>query len=183
MTEVIAEYEAVVEGEDGARWSARACARATQTKWEGWIEFVPLSAGERAVRTPIETTQPDRDAVTQWAAGITPTYLEGALERARERPAVIDTQTAPPLFDAPAETVVAAVAPERPAPHPLLDPYEVYAQGEEVLTAQLAALDVEHLRDIVLAYELASPETAALASRADLTTHILAAARRHEVRR
>jgi hypothetical protein len=33
-------------------------------------------------RSPVETTQPNREALTYWASGIEPVYLEGALERA-----------------------------------------------------------------------------------------------------
>jgi hypothetical protein len=174
-TEVIAEYDvAVTAPDDVSVWSARVCARPTEGNWEGWIEFDPLTAGHVPVRTPPETTQVDRDAMERWAVGLTPTYLEGALERARERPAVTATESAPPLFDEPAPVVeILNVAPRRP--HPILDPYAVHAQGEQLLVDQLAALDTSHLRDIVLAYEMTTPETAELASRAELTTHILAA--------
>jgi hypothetical protein len=33
-------------------------------------------------RSPVETTQPNREALAYWASGIEPVYLEGALERA-----------------------------------------------------------------------------------------------------
>lgn len=33
------------------------------------------------LRTARETTQPNRDAIAYWAAGIEPIYLEGALKR------------------------------------------------------------------------------------------------------
>lgn len=176
-TEVIAEYDApVAAANDASVWSARACAHPTAANWEGWIEFVPLTAGHVPVRTPTETTQVDREAMERWALGLSPTYLEGALARARERPAVAATETAPPLFDTPAP-VVGVLNVEPRQPHALLDPYDVYVQGEQLLVDQLAALDVTHLRDIVLAYEMTTPETAELATRAELTSHILAAVR------
>jgi hypothetical protein len=177
MTEVFAEYENVIDATDASEWAARACGRPVDEKWEAWIEFIPLTAGESPVRTPRETTQKDREAIVEWATGITPTYLEGALERARERPAVVVVETAPPLFDTPAPTIgTASVA--GPRPEAILDPYAVFAQGGEgLLVDQLAALDTQHLRDIVGAYEIAPPETAILASRGELTAHILAAAR------
>lgn len=59
--------------------------------WEGWLVFFPLSGGP-AIATNRETTQPTYDALVYWATGITPTYLEGALDRALEldeRPPVI----------------------------------------------------------------------------------------------
>jgi len=49
-----------------------------------------------------------------------------------------------------------------PKPDAILDPYAVFAQGEDL---------------IVRAYEIASPETALVASRAERTAHILAAVR------
>jgi hypothetical protein len=59
--------------------------------WEGWLVFFPLTAAP-AIATDRETTQPTYDALVYWADGITPTYLEGALDRALaldERPPVI----------------------------------------------------------------------------------------------
>jgi hypothetical protein len=54
--------------------------------WEGWIEFIPTDGGA-PLRSRRETTQPNRDDAVYWATGLTPVYLEGALERAL-RPAV-----------------------------------------------------------------------------------------------
>src|SRR5687767_12948975 len=132
MTEVIAEYENAVDAPDGSVWAARACGRPLDSKWEAWIEFVPLSAGQSPGRTPPETTQADRDETQHWADGISTTYLEGALERALERPFVVVTETAPPLFDTPAPTIGIATVGSA-APHAILDPYAVFAQGEQLL--------------------------------------------------
>src|SRR5687768_14715813 len=49
--------------------------------WDGWLVFFPL-AGRPAIATNRETTQSTYDAMLDWAAGLTPTYLEGALDRA-----------------------------------------------------------------------------------------------------
>ncbi|HSE98199.1 MAG TPA: hypothetical protein VLD57_08045, partial [Blastocatellia bacterium] len=51
--------------------------------WEGWIEFNPLNSSQPTLRTPRETTQPDRSALAYWASGLEPLYLEGAFERAK----------------------------------------------------------------------------------------------------
>jgi len=83
---------------------------------------------------------------------------------------------APALFEAPAPLIRKVIV-AGPKPDAILDPYAVLAQGEDLLIDQLAALDPQHLRDIVRAYEIASPETALVASRAELTAHILAAVR------
>src|SRR5687768_3333370 len=127
MTEVIAEYENSVDASDGSVWAARACGRPHDGKWEAWIEFIPLTAGHSPVRTPPETTQADGDETRRWADGISTTYLEGALERALERPFVVVTETAPPLFDTPAPTVGTATFGSA-ATHAILDPYAVFAQ-------------------------------------------------------
>ena len=54
----------------------------TDGTWEGWLEFVPLSAALRTRRTERETTQPDRAALEYWATGLEPLYFAGAFERA-----------------------------------------------------------------------------------------------------
>jgi len=157
-------------------WSARACGRKLDGHWEGWIEFIPVTAGYSPIRTPPETTQSDRRALVYWAEGLTPQYLEGALERARTRPAVVAAEGAPPLFETPARTVERAdVAPVRP--HPLLDPYQVWAQGEQRLLDQLAALETDHIRDIAAGYGIVSMNSAFASSRAELIAHIVASAR------
>ena len=66
--------------------------------------------------------------------------------------------------------------------HPLLDPFNVYAQGEDILISQLDALDTSHLRDIARAYELMTEEHAATATRLDLASTIVDAARAHATR-
>ena len=157
VADVILDYEPTVSASDGSVWSARACARSHAGHWEGWIEFRPIAPGLSPVRTERETTQPDRNAVAYWAGGITPTYLEGALARALQPP-------------------TAVVPDHRHAPSAILDPYAVYMEGGEVLlSAQLGALDVVHLRGIVDAYEMAPSDVAAAASASELTAAILAA--------
>jgi hypothetical protein len=39
----------------------------------------------------------------------------------------------------------------------VLDPFSVYARGEDLLRRQLAALGARHLRAIVLGHDLADP--------------------------
>ena len=55
--------------------------RASSGLHEGWIEFRPDDGGEPLV-TDVETTQPDRKALEDWAAGLEALYLEGAFTRA-----------------------------------------------------------------------------------------------------
>lgn len=176
-TELIMEYANAIAATDASLWAARACGRPLDGRWEAWIEFIPLSAGHSPVRTPPETTQVDRDEIQRWADGISTTYLQGALERALERPLVVATEAAPPLFDTPAPTVATGTTRSDAVPKAILDPFAVFAQGEQRLIDQLAALDTEHLRDIVRAYDIAPLDTALLASRAELVAHILDAVR------
>jgi transitional endoplasmic reticulum ATPase len=84
MGEVLVEFEELVFGREGSAYHARACggkAGDGTRRWHGWIEFAPVPRGP-VIRTPRETTQPDRANTARWASGLTPVYLEGALARA-----------------------------------------------------------------------------------------------------
>ncbi len=82
MAEVFVEFSEPIMVKDGRTFVARACgAEMDSNLWQGWLEFVPLDDGP-AVRTGRETTQPNRTDTAYWATGLTPVYLEGALERA-----------------------------------------------------------------------------------------------------
>ena len=182
MTEVLIDYENTIADADGSRWAARACGRHGQKMWEGWIEFVPLDLDRKPIRSTRETTQPSREDLLYWATGLTPVYLSGALTRALEAPLI--RTTAPrvkPHFDGPAQTIVHEPA-RTGEVHPILDPFNVHAQGEDILIAQLDALDISHLRDIVRAYELMPAEQGATASRVELASTIVDAARTNATR-
>lgn len=182
MTEVLVDYENTIAGADGSRWAARACGReGAGNMWEGWIEFVPLDLDRKPIRSTRETTQPSREDLLYWATGLTPVYLRGALTRALEAPL---TRPAPrrvrPHFEGPAPSIVEP--PSAPRPHAILDPFDVYAQGEDILIAQLDALDTSHLRDIARAYELMTEERATAATRLELASAIVTAARANATR-
>lgn len=153
MAEVLVEFDAAFPGSDGAKYAPRACARAAADgRWEGWLEFSDLETGA-VIRSGRETTQPTRDDVMYWATGLTRVYLEGALARALTPPrrsmrTEVDVE---PAFDGPALPMAVDVA---PIPRAVLDPFEVYAQGERVLRQELSALDLDHLRAIVRAHGL-----------------------------
>jgi hypothetical protein len=79
---VLAEFGEPVVGPEGRAFRAKACALPTKTGlWQGWIEFNPTN-GAPTFRSPQETTQPSRVGVVNWAGGLTPNYLEAALDRA-----------------------------------------------------------------------------------------------------
>jgi hypothetical protein len=181
MAEVLIEYDSVVTADDGTRWVAQACGRPGRgTIWEGWLEFVPLFDAElRPIRSRRETTQPNRDDLVYWATGLTPVYLKGALARTLEpAPRSAPLRSVRPAFEGPAPNGAAPPTEPSPAPHSILDPFEVYAQGEGLLLRQLDALDTAHLRDIVSAYAIADERDAEIAERDELTAMIVAAARR-----
>jgi hypothetical protein len=179
MAEVLVEFTDPVETEDGMRYIARACGAPADGNglWHGWIEFIPTTGGE-VLRSPRETTQPNRQDTLYWATGLTAVYLEGALNRARrslER--APDEHPAPrPVYEGPAAEPTPATA------EAVLNPFSVYRKGEATLRAQLGALATWHLVNIVRAYALSDLGAAALnrMTAAELTELIVAAARDRE---
>ena len=162
MAEVLAELPNQILGDDGVVYKAQATgAVMPDGRWEGWIEFIPTAGGAHVLRTPRETTQPNRRDAIYWATGITGVYLEGALKRASNPPIHHVPEPAQPMFDEPAPRVVRVEhATNR---HAVLDPYEVYENGgEEMLRAKLAALESYHLVSIIAAHELSDEPVAVL---------------------
>jgi hypothetical protein len=160
MAEVLLTYDVPIASQEGTAYRARACgAPAEGGLWQGWIEFVPLSGGT-VLRSGRETTQPNRADAEYWATGLTPTYLEGALARARNprrvRPVSIEP---PPFYDVPAPD---RVEPEPPAVASPMDPFSAYQKGEAFLRRQLDALAAWHLVNIVRAHGLSEQDPAAL---------------------
>jgi hypothetical protein len=175
MAEVLVQYSEPIEA-GGVTYMARACgALASDNLWHGWIEFAPDDGGP-VLRSGRETTQPNREDAIYWATGLTPVYLEGALQRTltrRERPPTVDPV---PAYDGPAPDTI-----DRPAPaESVLDPFSVYRKGEDLLRRQLGALSPWHLVNIVRAHGLSSldpPELNALTGPA-LVELIVSAVRR-----
>ena len=178
MAEVLLVFDDRLAGSDGATYGARVCGRPTADgRWEGWIEFTPSTetsgatetgGAARALRTSRETLQPTRRDLVYWATGLTHTFLDGALARAlgvglREplargpgpgRPA--RPQPGRPAARREREVTPGRIAAhEEPLPaHAVLDPFEVWMQGEELLRGELEALAPMHLRAIVRAFAL-----------------------------
>lgn len=151
MAEVLVEFSDPVPSKDGRTFIARACgAEMDSARWQGWIEFVPVGEGS-PVRSGRETTQPNRVDTVYWATGLTPVYLEGALDRALNplsRPAAPPATA--PMFDGPAP----ALGDSAPVREAVLNPFSVYRKGETILRNQLAALSGWHLVNIIEAYGL-----------------------------
>jgi hypothetical protein len=179
VAEVLAEYPAPIEGDNGVLYIARAVgAEADDGLWQGWIEFIPVNGAGTVLRSPRETTQPNRKDVEYWATGLTPVYLEGALRRALNPLQVRHPPPKPePVYDEPAPDFV-----EAPAPRPresILNPFSVYQKGGEgLLRKQLSALSAWHLANIARAYDLVPEKDADRLSHPSLVELIVSAVRR-----
>jgi hypothetical protein len=156
MAEVLLSFDAPVTDESGT-YHARVVGRlADDGMWEGWLEFDPLDSEDETVVGPVESRQPEREHLTYWATGLTPVYLEGALNRAR-RPMIVRTRVVEqPVSDAPApRAVVVPVPPTVLRREAVLDPFEVAGKsGIDVLEQELRALNRPRLLDIIGDYDL-----------------------------
>jgi|SRR5918999_1458404 hypothetical protein len=176
MAEVFMQFpEPLQAGE--TLYSARACGRpAPDGGWEGWIEFVP-DDGSPVLRSQRETRQPDRDALLYWTTGLTPVYLEGSLERTLDPVRPKPVMHVEPAYNGPAPDPFAAPVPA--APTAVLDPFSVYAKGEDLLRQELNALSRWHLRNISRAHGLFDADTPEMLrlTRAELAEAIVQAVR------
>ncbi len=119
--------------------------------------FVPYD-GSDVLRSQRETTQPTLADLEYWATGITAVYLEGALERTlTPPPLVVEPPVVQSVYDEPAPREPLLTNVDAPETGAVLNPFSVYAKGEQLLRQQLAALAPWHLRTITVAYELADP--------------------------
>ena len=81
----VRQYPTILRSPSGESYVARAYTdRQPGGLWEAWLVFFSLTSGA-ALATDRETTQSKREHVLYWATGLTPTYLQGALERALDR--------------------------------------------------------------------------------------------------
>jgi hypothetical protein len=172
VAEVLVEFTEAVTSEDGKNYTARACgSEMPDGKWQGWLEFIPIGAGE-PIRSSRETTQPNRIDTEYWATGLTYVYLEGSLRRALRRPVrPIAKPVEPPHFDGPAENFII----KGETTESVLDPFSVYRKGEALLRRQLSALAGWHLVNIIRRYELSDEDPAILGATepADLVETII----------
>jgi hypothetical protein len=160
MAEVLTEFSEPLVGANGIAYRAQATgAPMPDGLWEGWIEFIPI-AGGTPLRTSRETTQPNRGDAVYWATGLTPVYLEGALDRALNPLVRHVAAPAQPVFDEPAAAVVKMV--EVPVADAVLDPFSVYEKGEVLLRNELGALAAWHLVNIIIAYRLSDDPVSTL---------------------
>jgi hypothetical protein len=143
MAETVAQFDTPIPDRLGGMYQAKACGRVRDDGlWEGWIEFEDSATGS-VLRSQRETTQPNLTDLKYWATGLTPVYLEGALDRIQK-----------PAAD--------GAEPNRVAGHSkvnlrsaILDPFSVYEHNPEQLAQELKALRGYHLRQIIRDYDLA----------------------------
>ena len=153
MSETLWQFPRPIAAPDGRLYEARACGSVLSVNtWQGWIEFVPLDGG-LPIRSPRETTQPNRTDTEYWATGLTDVYLEGALRRALEPPphAAPTLRPQPSVFSRPAPSTATKM--DAP-PTSIIDPFSVYEKGEPLLRKQLAAFSAWHLVNIARQYKL-----------------------------
>jgi hypothetical protein len=153
MADTLLVYQLPVAAPDGTLYEARACGSDMEGGgWQGWLEFLPLAGGP-PVRSPRETTQPNRVDTEYWATGLTPVYLEGALTRAlTPPPLVLSALPQPSVFRGPAPST--ATRSVEVSPSSVLNPFSVYEKGESLLRSQLGALSAWHLVNIAIEYDL-----------------------------
>ena len=81
MAQTLIRFDTPVTYRDGRQYRAQACGRERENgQWEAWLEFEDVTSGE-ILRSQRETTQPNQTDAAYWATGLTPVYLEGALDR------------------------------------------------------------------------------------------------------
>ena len=176
MAEVLVELmRTVIDDETGDAFGSLACGEPTpEGTWHGWLEFV--AADGRRLRSPRETTQPNRENTVYWATGLSPVYLEGAFarakasERARIADRAIDAGTRATASARRQATAAAQLSTAEDIAVPsrveaVLDPFSVRQKGgDALLRRQLAALSSWHLVNIIVAYDLSNRHEAVLAA-------------------
>jgi hypothetical protein len=153
MAEVLTSFDTPVSDAHD-EYHARAVGRkADDGMWEAWIEFVPTAGNGEVLVSGVESRQPAREHLAYWATGLTPVYLEGALQRAR-MPVTVRVRTMEtPISHAPAERAV-TVDLTGPRPQAVLDPFAIGARNLDLLRQELGALDRPRLLNIIAAYGL-----------------------------
>ncbi len=103
MAQTLIKFDIPVSHRDGRSYIAMACGRERDNgQWEAWLEFEDVESGE-VLRSQRETTQPNQKDAVYWATGLTPVYLEGALDRILHPPQIREPEAVPPpRFDGPA---------------------------------------------------------------------------------
>src|SRR5436190_6864965 len=95
MQMLLQEFERHLIGSDGDEYVVLVYGRSRPgDTWQGWLVFV-RQRDNRRFATPVETTQPNAEAIVYWSSGLTDVYFEGALQRAMAPETVIPQPPAP----------------------------------------------------------------------------------------
>jgi hypothetical protein len=164
MAEVLVNFTEPIKSKSGDLYYGRVLGKlAGDGLWEGWLDFT-LAGSDEVVSTRRETEQRNRNDLRYWAQGLSVAYLEGALERALS-PAPIQLKAEP--------RVVVESTPKPNPPRPvvvpkriILDPFQTYVQGEDLLRNQLYALSHDDLQNIIEGYDFPSPDVSSSTSAA-----------------
>jgi hypothetical protein len=151
MAQTLIRFDTPVIYRDGRQYRAHACGRELENgQWEAWLEFEEMTSGQ-TLRSQRETTQPNQTDAVYWATGLTPVYLEGALDRIlHPPPRKVAEPVRPPFFDGPAPRRRAVVSNREP----IFDPFSVYEKSPDLLAQELTALHGRHLRQIIRDFDL-----------------------------
>ena len=151
MAQTLIKFDIPVTHRDGRSYIVMACGRERDNgQWEAWLEFQDVESGE-ILRSQRETTQPNHKDSVYWATGLTPVYLEGALDRILHPPQIRELEAVPPpRFDGPAPHARVAFSNREP----ILDPFSVYDKSPNLLAQELTALRGWHLRQIIRDFAL-----------------------------
>lgn len=157
MAQTLIRFDTPVIHNDGRQFRAQACGRERENgQWEGWLEFEDITTGE-VLQSQRETTQPNQKDTVYWATGLTPVYLEGALDRILHSPKYTEPEPVqPPFFDGPAPRRRGLISNREPMSdrEPILDPFSVYEKSPDLLAQELTALRGWRLRQIIRDFEL-----------------------------
>lgn len=186
MPEIIVKFDEPISTSDGRKFFAQAAGKETENGlWEGWLEFLPLDESSNAVCSERETTQPNRKNLDYWAQGLTVVYLQGALARAITPHPVPrqNTQQESPAsrFSAPRHVSRIPVG-DSFTRRPILDPYAVYAQGEQILRSELSALSRDQVETIATAYGFTPTQEQRETGKPDLVDTVVNGVRSAEAR-
>ena len=180
MAETLAQFDAPVTDRYGRLYAAKACGRERDDHlWEGWIEFENTLTGD-VLRSSRETTQPNLTDLKYWSTGLTPVYLEGALNRILPKEPARQPSPPPPapVFEGPAERHVTRA----PVHDAILNPFSVYDKSPELLAQELTALRGWHLRQIIRHYNLSRESDRSLEAMSELELGSLIVERVRELR-
>ena len=109
MDQLLQQFEAPIRDANGNLYVVHLYGRDRPSDtWQGWLVFERRRDHARFA-TPVETTQPNAQAIVYWATGLTATYFDGALQRAlspdRAARASDGTRPAPALIRYGTDTV------------------------------------------------------------------------------